>query len=338
MEPGQSPPEDLCGRWFPRGGTVVSPLAGGGASGAETWLVRHEGGTLVLKNFVGSGGGRHAAWVHRLMRHVGSAGVRSVPRVMIASDGTTLQADWAGRLWELVEWMPGDATMAPTPAQVVAAAESLARVHLAAASLAGEPTRVDQSPGIAHRIERARDLLAHPWSVRDGSHGPPDIRPRLARAASTFAAADGVVAMSRLAALRSRPLGLQPVLRDVWSDHVLFVGRDVSGIIDWHAAGVDTPAIDVARLLGSWPEEPALTDRFLGAYAAVRGLGDEEAALVSVLKDAGIVFGLDNWFRWTIDEHRTFRDRERVLGRIDSLVAALPGALQRLAGSDRSSD
>jgi homoserine kinase type II len=258
--------------------------------------------------------------------------------VMVASDGATLQADPAGRLWELVEWVPGDATLGPTPAQVVAAAESLARVHLAAASLSGAPPSVDQSPGIAHRRARARGLLVHSWSMRDESCSPPDIRPRLACAVSAFAAADGAVALARLASLPSRPLRLQPVLRDVWSDHVLFVGRDVSGIIDWHAAGVDTPALDVARLLGSWPDESRNGRSFLDAYASINDLGDEESALVPVLRDAGIVFGLDNWFRWTIDEHRTFRDRDYVLKRIDRLLAALPAALQRLAGAEGSSD
>ncbi len=45
---------------------------------------------------------------------------------------------------------------------------------------------------------------------------------------------------------------LHPVLRrDLWSDHLLFSGTEVSGIIDYGALRVDEPAADLARLLGS---------------------------------------------------------------------------------------
>lgn len=331
-EPAHAPAEQLCRWWFPAGGAAAAPLAAGGASGAETWLIRHAGRAFVLKNFVGPGGRRHAAWVHALMRHVRDAGVRQVPAVMAAPDGATLQAGADGRLWELLERMPGAATGAPTPAQVAAAAESLARVHVAAALLPGESPRRDHSPGLRHRIERARDLLVRPWSARDASGAPPGLGARLARAAAIFGAAGGAEAMARLAASQFHSLALQPVLRDVWSDHVLFADGAVTGLIDWHAAGIDTPATDIARLLGSWPDEPLLERSFFDAYRSVRHLEIEELELIPVLQSAGVVFGIDNWFRWMIEERRSFADREKVMHRIDVLLAALPGALQKLRG------
>lgn len=337
-EPAHAPAEELCRRWFPAGGVAATPLAAGGASGAETWLIRHAGRAFVLKNFVGAGGRRHAAWVHALMRHVRDAGVRQVPAVMAAPDGATLQADADGRLWELLERLPGAATVAPTPTQVAAAAESLARVHVAAALLPGESPRRDHSPGLLHRIERARDLLVRPWSARDASGAPSDLRARLARAVAIFGAAGGTEATARLAASQSHSLALQPVLRDVWSDHVLFADGAVTGLVDWHAAGIDTPATDIARLLGSWPHEPPVGRSFLDAYRSVRHLESEELELIPVLQSAGVVFGIDNWFRWMIEERRSFADREKVLRRIDVLLDALPGALQKLRGGGSSHD
>jgi Ser/Thr protein kinase RdoA (MazF antagonist) len=127
------------------------------------------------------------------------------------------------------------------------------------------------------------------------------------------------------------------VLRDVWSDHMLFAdgGDRVSGIIDYHAAGIDSPATDLARLLGSWSlagecREPSLVDAWrdaLNAYERVRPLAPVERRLVPWLHATGVIFGLDNWFRWTLEERRTFPDAGRVRERMKRLVAALGSAL-----------
>jgi len=39
------------------------------------------------------------------------------------------------------------------------------------------------------------------------------------------------------------------------------------------------------------------------------------------------VFGLDNWFRWTLEEQREFPDTQSVLARIDRLLEELERAL-----------
>ena len=143
-----------------------------------------------------------------------------------------------------------------------------------------------------------------------------------------------------------RPLPLQPVLRDVWSDHVLFTvdehgasatGNRVSAIIDYHAAGVDTPATDLARLLGSWLPPVAgqaapLLDAWrepLAAYERLRPLAAVERRLVPWLDATAVILGLDNWFRWTLDEQRKFPDTTRVQGRIDRLLRRLEGAIEQ---------
>jgi hypothetical protein len=47
------------------------------------------------------------------------------------------------------------------------------------------------------------------------------------------------------------------------------------------------------------------------------------------------VVGLDNWFRWTLEEGRRFAAPGHVLGRIDRLSSQLPGALELLCSSPR---
>jgi Ser/Thr protein kinase RdoA (MazF antagonist) len=112
----------------------------------------------------------------------------------------------------------------------------------------------------------------------------------------------------------------------------------VAGIVDYHAAGVDTPATDLARLLGSWRGEAvgglvAGWPAALAAYEAVRPLTVAERSLVPWLHATGVVFGLDNWFRWTIEEGRQFAGVHAVLDRIERLSARLPAALEWLGTS-----
>ncbi len=56
---------------------------------------------------------------------------------------------------------------------------------------------------------------------------------------------------SRAGAAELLAAPLQPCIRDVWHDHVLFVGDDVSGLVDFGAMQPDSVAADIARLLGS---------------------------------------------------------------------------------------
>lgn len=316
--------------WWCGADVTVQPLIGG-LSGAAAWTVDHGGRRFVLKSFTPSASRGHAAWVHAFMRHVRNFDVPQVPNIEPAPGGETLAIDRSGTFWELVEWMPGHAITKPSARQVASAANVLARVHRAAAAWPACPLRGGHSPGVLHRVARARELLARPWEARLGSTYCGPFRGRLERAVAIFTEADGGQAMSRVARWESRPVAMQPVLRDVWSDHVLFVGEQVRGIIDWHAAGVDTPATDMARLLGSWTADPGLTTTFRESYSAIRPLSGDEAALVTFLRDTGILFGLDNWFRWIVEESRSFADTEMVERRVDFLLAALPRAVRNLA-------
>src|SRR5205807_3808434 len=58
------------------------------------------------------------------------------------------------------------------------------------------------------------------------------------------------IEIGRLESLADISLPLQPCIRDIWHDHVLFTANDVTGVIDFGAVDMDTPATDIARLLG----------------------------------------------------------------------------------------
>ena len=336
--PAIDPPESIervCAAWLGVDSVRLAPLAGGGFSGSVVHMVEHPatGRRFVLKRFPDSASDDRCAWVHALMRHVRAAGVEVVPEVMKCA------VDAEGGRWELVAFMPGRATERPTAGQAACALETLARLHVAAAGMAGARAH-GSSPGVVRRREQARQLLNFPWRQRRAAIGmdaDAAVVVQLDEAIDVFDRAGGMRALERVAAAEASPLALQPVLRDVWSDHVLFADGDdrVSGIIDYHAAGIDSPATDLARLLGSWTlaaecREPSLMDAWrdaLAAYERVRPLTPAERRLVPWLHSTGVIFGLDNWFRWMLEERRTFPDVDRAHERIARLVAALGPAI-----------
>jgi Ser/Thr protein kinase RdoA (MazF antagonist) len=337
--------------WWPGMREVdVRPLAGTGLSGVPLFLVRPagDGEAFVLKAFAAGTSWDRARWVHGLVRHLTAHGIDAVPPVVAARDGETVVTDHEGTLWEAVRFVTGAAHEVPTAKQAAAALATLAGLHRAAESLPGVDSGSGPAPAVVRRIEQARRLRDLPWHVRRAEVAA-DRRDTVAaflarwdRAIDAFAACRGGRAVDAIAASAVPSVRVQPVLRDVWSEHVLFANADperVAGIVDFHAAGVDTPATDLSRLLGSW-RPPALEPReslverwpeALAAYEAVRPLDAAERRLIPFLHASAIVLGLDNWFRWTIEEGRRFGDARAALARIERLSAELPAALEWLA-------
>ncbi|MFM1903237.1 MAG: hypothetical protein RLZZ440_1137 [Planctomycetota bacterium] len=272
------------------------------------------------------------------MRRARAAGVIEVPAVATAAGGESFVAA-GGHLWEMIAFVEGAPAPRPRPAQVNAAMAVLARIHAAVddGGIAGP------SQAVASRVAAARSLLERPWSSLLPAVKAAEPGTLAWVAGQRVRAACGMIDQRMpgiLMAIVGRPPAIarrQWVLRDVWSDHVLFSAADptrVAGIIDYDAAGLDTPATDCGRLLGSWLEPDATGAGWWGerlaAYEAVRPLGNSERQLVPFLAATSVLFGLDNWFRWTIEEGRQFGSSSQVAARLDRLVESLPIALDVL--------
>lgn len=340
---------DAFAAWFgavePEGGS----LGGAGFSGCWIGRVRPLGGGqwFVLKSFVPDASRERAAWVHGFVRHLAGCGVAEVPVARETSRGETVVTDAGGIHWELVPFVEGVVTDAPSVPQAAAALMALARVHVAAATLPGHSPVRGPSPGMLRRRAQAAELIARPWGsrvMRTVTDASAAVLARRDLACDVVESPAGRSALRILAAWPVEHVPLQVVLRDIWSDHVIYAadfGERVAGIVDVHASGVDTPAADIARLAGSWRSvhgsrtaDPALAwARALTAYESVRPLEPTERRLVASLHAAGVLCGLDNWFRWTLEEGRTFPNPAAVLSRIDRLLADMPAAVERLSGS-----
>ena len=131
---------------------------------------------------------------------------------------------------------------------------------------------------------------------------------------------------------------MQPCLRDIWHDHVLFSGDVVTGIIDFGAIDFDTPATDIARLLGSLASTPVPlgegqgegSERIaqtwhdgLAAYQTIRPLSSDETQAVHGLGASGTILAGCNWIRWIYTEGRQFENHEQVFARFRRICATI---------------
>ena len=121
-------------------------------------------------------------------------------------------------------------------------------------------------------------------------------------------------------------MALHACLCDVWHDHVLFTGDQVTGVIDYGAVKVDNAAVDLARMLGSLVgDDETAWQAALAAYRSVRVLSFEEERLARVLDVTGTVLGVANWLRRLAVEKRTAAEQEAVARRLETLVCRIAG-------------
>ena len=128
----------------------------------------------------------------------------------------------------------------------------------------------------------------------------------------------------RLTAAAKIRVPMQPAVRDIHGEHVLFVGDAVTGIIDFGAMRFDTVAGDIARLLGSLVQDDlAGWQSGLAAYEEVRPLSATERELVPVFDSSGVLLGAMNWLEWLFVEQRQFTNLDLVQARLAELLARL---------------
>ena len=117
------------------------------------------------------------------------------------------------------------------------------------------------------------------------------------------------------------PLRQQWRIGDIRREHVLFVGEEVTGVIDFAAACVDSVAGDVARLLGSMAgDDPQRRRASLQAYQSLRPLDEHERVAVELFDVGGVCVAISNWARWLAVEGRQVGPAPRVVARLRKLT------------------
>jgi Ser/Thr protein kinase RdoA (MazF antagonist) len=297
----------------------VIPLGNqGGFSGARVWQVVTDAGRFCLRGGAATEARTHLEQRHALMAGAVAAGLRFVPAVLGAVDGSSV-VEMAGRCWEVMDWLPGRADFhaRPTTERLKAAASALAMLHGTWWNLG---TKRGPCPAITRRLETTRCPLPAL---------PARLHPLL----------DDLLRRTRHSLARWRPevpqllkpwqdfaCPLQPCLRDVWHDHLLFEGETLTGLVDYAAVGPDSVAADLARMLGSLvgDDDEAWRVAF-DAYRQQRPLTAEEERLARVLDRTGVIGGLCNWLHWLAEPGRVVADVALVARRLEQLLKRVEG-------------
>ena len=259
-----------------------------------------------------------------------------------ARSGSTL-VPVADRLWQLEPWMPGVADFHNDPSRIRlrAAVGCLASWHTSSATFeaskeerrwflcqaaAPSPAVRERADWIQHWQQRGCDALRRSLATadRDELHALSEQTLRLFEQAAPSVAAE----LSRMSQMRFR---LQPCLRDIWHDHVLFSGDDVTGLIDASACRHENVATDLARLLGSLVGDDAAAWNFaIDAYQAHRSLSAEEQRLVGVLDRSSVLLSGLYWLQRLYLSSRSVPQIDRVLELLRVLLVRLETLVARI--------
>jgi len=293
--------------------------AANGFSGALVWQVPTATGPLCLRRWPTVGPtAERLRFIHAVMAFTFQQGATFIPEIRFTNDQTTFVAA-SDHLWELTTWLPGTADFLanPTSARLTAALRTLAQWHLAAGIYPLTVPTFGPSPGLAARARDVEKLrvggvqeLVH--AVQCAEHS----RTSLANQVVRILPSALTTVASSLNTAATLAVAWQPVLRDIWHEHVLFTGDIVTGLIDFGALRIDTVATDLARLIGSLVgNDYARWQVALDAYEAIRPLANEERRLIQAFHRTGVLLSAVQWLEWLYVERRVFPEPNRAEAR-----------------------
>jgi Ser/Thr protein kinase RdoA (MazF antagonist) len=311
----------------------LEPLGNaGGFSGARLWKVTTPAGVFAVRRWPPGGPTPgQLQQMHSVLERVVMAGINYVPLPVRTSAGNTWVEHNEG-LWQMEPWLPGTADFwrNPSSARLKAVMEALAKFHLTAASVAGRGT-FGVSPSLTRRQQELQEMLG-PWlddvlSPRVPAGKWPELD---AHAQELLARLRRVrVWASRLLNVSLPKVPLQPVIRDIWHDHILFEGDRVTGIVDFGCLGIDSVAVDLSRLIGSLVgEDLGRVREALAEYEKLRPLSPVERWLTQWGRCTGAVGGGLVWLRRHYVEGLVWDRRPGILHRLRHFIQRLDQLVQ----------
>ncbi|MDB5392025.1 MAG: hypothetical protein JWM11_7671 [Planctomycetaceae bacterium] len=232
----------VCRQFVPLApGATVVPITGG-FSGAGIWRLEDQSRSYALRRWPLNGPEpARLRGLHRLLNHVSRLGRSEVPVPILASPNESLVFE-LGHFWQLEPWMPGIANFhsEPTPERLRDTMRLLGQWHSAARSFLPLDcerqwfdVRTAHPIGLTERLSKLRLWqTTHRDLVRGGlNQGLALFHSHLEQIFEwTNRLTQNLINI--LLPLSVEEVPLQPCLRDVWHDHVLFSGNRATGLID----------------------------------------------------------------------------------------------------------
>lgn len=171
---------------------------------------------------------------------------------------------------------------------------------------------IGSSPSVATRIELLNSYRQKLPMIRQITASGPEPFDQLMQTTLGYFDHWVIDLLERLDRLRN-PVELLWVVRDLHREHMLFQDTTVTGIIDFGAARLDEPLIDLVRLLGSlWPLNPEVRHQLVEYYAEIT----KQTNLLSryqVLDQSSTLLSAMQWLQWLVVEQRSFVVEQQVL-------------------------
>jgi len=300
---------------------AVTPASNSGFSGAEVWRISADQGKQYSVKRLANMTEDHLAWIHRVLLHTIVCDCDFVPSPQRTKDGMSFHTD-GDSLWEVCTWVPGEADFETNPSdkRLSHAMKSLAKFHQSAAQVNFD---FRPSDGVRARLDGLMNLKETVKSLHISSKATVDTYPTLNSLLLQLKQIPSQKRKSladKLSKFAGQTLPLQPVIRDLWHDHLLFSGEQLTGLVDFDAMQMDSISLDLTRCLGSIV--PNKFDRWkfaLQAYSSVRPIQPAELELIGLLDPINIVLSSMNWIKWIVVEKRQFENPMAVESRLKML-------------------
>ena len=294
----------------------------GGLSGTRLWRYPSISGPLAIRLWpseekVRSRLERVHVWLDRLK------GLAYIPAPIPDRDGRTLRT-YHERFWQVEPWKPGVADLGRPPSltHLRESFRALAKVH---ARLDSESIH-GPSPGLVRRLAEIRALRAGGLDLLAAAirgEASEAIREQAGRWIGLARRLAGGIE-ARVVGSAGRATRLQPCLRDARPDHFLWSGNELTGLVDFGAMDIESPAADLARLLAGWVvEDRGLRSEAQRAYEGAGRAVKNWVELIEAFEASSALLGGERWVRWLVLEGRRFDDP-------DAARAAFRRAIDRL--------
>lgn len=324
------------------GKVSIRRLQAGMSGGTVAHCQAEDGRQYALKRWPSSIPRSRIEVIHRVVIHAWQQGCQAVARPLKLQSGsdtskmgsadTILTID--GQNWELSPWRPGVAAKVDASLETIRqGGELIGQFHEATASL---QSLHQPAPIIKERLavlaRRHHQLPLSP-QLLDRQDLDTDLSASLRDAANLihwkWNEAQQQIHRS-LIQQQDDGFATQYVLRDVHSQHILFTEGRATGLIDFDAVRLDTPAADLARWAGSFlsaeHQREEIWEAALEGYRTTCRLDrfGNERLLIQTAKNlcfAGTWLSLANWLAWLLIEQRDFEVPARDLAeRIYQLI------------------